>query len=161
MKANENRNSLQTESQLEAELIDTLKNQGYDYLPHLTDEAALIRNLREQLERLNTRPEEGAYGPNSGFHFTDEEINRLLTEHIARSNDGILEKAKLIQEERFIDFRLEDNTLRNIMLIDVANPTRNLMQVISQYRVPATNGKTLNRYDGPSWSTACPWYISS
>lgn len=147
MKANENRNSLQTESQLEAELIDTLKNQGYDYLPHLTDEAALIRNLREQLERLNTRPEEGAYGPNSGFHFTDEEINRLLTEHIARSNDGILEKAKLIQEERFIDFRLEDNTLRNIMLIDVANPTRNLMQVISQYRVPATNGKTLNRYD--------------
>lgn len=147
VKANENRNGLQTESQLEAELIDTLKNQGYDYQPDLTDEAALIRNLREQLERLNTRPEEGAYGPNSGFHFTDEEFNRLLTEHIARSNDDILEKAKLIQEERFIDFRLEDNTLRNIMLIDVANPTRNLMQVINQYRVPATNGKTLNRYD--------------
>ena len=137
----------QSEAQLEAELIETLKTQGYDYLPRLTDEAALIRNLREQLERLNTRPEEGAYGPNSGFHFTDEEFNRLLTEHIARSNDGILEKAKLIQEERFIDFRLEDGTLRNIMLIDAAYPARNHMQVINQYRVPAPNGKVLNRYD--------------
>ena len=137
----------QSEAQLEAELIETLKTQGYEYLPRLTDEAALIRNLREQLERLNTRPEEGTYGPNSGFHFTDEEFNRLLTEHIARSNDGILEKAKLIQEERFIDFRLEDGTLRNIMLIDAAYPARNHMQVINQYRVPAPNGKVLNRYD--------------
>ena len=142
-----NKREHQSESQLESELIETLKTQGYDYLPRLTDEAALIRNLREQLERLNTRPEEGAYGPNSGFHFTDEEFNRLLTEHIARSNDGILEKAKLIQEERFIDFRLEDGTLRNIMLIDAAYPARNHMQVINQYRVPAPNGKVLNRYD--------------
>lgn len=147
VKANENRNGLQTEAQLEAELIDTLTDQGYEYLSDLTDEAALIRNLREQLERLNTRPEEGAYGPNSGFHFTDEEFDRLFTEHLARSNDGILEKAKLIQEERFIDFRLDDGTLRNIMLIDAKYPARNLMQVINQYRVPATNGKTLNRYD--------------
>lgn len=142
-----NKREHQSEAQLEAELIETLKTQGYDYLPRLTDEAALIRNLREQLERLNTRPEEGAYGPHSGFHFTDEEFNRLLTEHIARSNDGILEKAKLIQEERFIDFRLEDGTLRNIMLIDAAYPARNHMQVINQYRVPAPNGKVLNRYD--------------
>ena len=142
-----NKREHQSESQLESELIETLKTQGYDYLPRLTDEAALIRNLREQLERLNTRPEEGAYGPNSGFHFTDEEFNRILTEHIARSNDGILEKAKLIQEERFIDFRLEDGTLRNIMLIDAAYPARNHMQVINQYRVPAPNGKVLNRYD--------------
>lgn len=147
VKANENRNGLQTEAQLEAELIDTLTDQGYEYLSDLTDEAALIRNLREQLERFNTRPEEGAYGPNSGFHFTDEEFDRLFTEHLARSNDGILEKAKLIQEERFIDFRLDDGTLRNIMLIDAKYPARNLMQVINQYRVPATNGKTLNRYD--------------
>lgn len=147
VKANENRNGLQTEAQLEAELIDTLTDQGYEYLSDLTDEAALIRNLREQLERFNTRPEEGAYGPNSGFHFTDEEFDRLFTEHLARSNDGILEKAKLIQEERFIDFRLDDGTLRNIMLIDAKYPARNRMQVINQYRVPATNGKTLNRYD--------------
>lgn len=137
----------QSEAQLEAELIKTLKTQGYDYHPDLTDEAALIRNLREQLERLNTRPEEGTYGPDSGFHFSDEEFDRLLKNHIARSNDGILEKAKLIQEERFIDFRLEDGTLRNIMLIDAVHPTRNKMQVINQYRVPAANGKTLNRYD--------------
>lgn len=137
----------QSEAQLEAELIETLKTQGYEYLPRLTDEAALIRNLREQLELLNTRPEEGTYGPNSGFHFTDEEFNRLLTEHIARSNDGILEKAKLIQEERFIDFRLDDDTLRNIMLIDAVYPARNRMQVINQYRVPGADGKTLNRYD--------------
>lgn len=147
VKAKENRNGLQTEAQLEAELIDTLTDQGYEYLSDLTDEAALIRNLREQLERLNTRPDEGAYGPNSGFHFTDEEFDRLFTEHLARSNDGILEKAKLIQEERFIDFRLDDGTLRNIMLIDAKYPAHNHMQVINQYRVPATNGKTLNRYD--------------
>lgn len=143
----EKRRDLQTEAQLENELISTLKTQGYDYLPNLTDEAALIGNLREQLERLNTRPEDGAYSPTGGFHFSDEEFNRLLTAHIARSNDGILEKAKLIQEERFIDFRLDNGTLRNIMLIDAANPARNRMQVINQYRVPAANGKILNRYD--------------
>lgn len=143
----ENRRALQTEAQLENKLIETLNDQGCLYAPGLTDEAGLIRNLREQLERLNTRPEEGTYGPNSGFHFSDEEFDRLLKNHIARSNDGILEKAKLIQEERFIDFRLDDGTLRNIMLIDAVHPTRNKMQVINQYRVPAANGKTLNRYD--------------
>ena len=139
--------SAQTESQLERELIRVLRAQGYEYLPRLTDEAALIRNLREQLERLNTRPEEGAYGPNSGFHFSDEEFDRLLNRHIARYNDGILEKAKLIQEERRINFYLDDGTPRNIILIDAVNPARNRMQVINQYRVPDDQGKTLNRYD--------------
>ena len=33
------------------------------------------------------------------------------------------------------------------MLIDAAYPARNHMQVINQYRVPAPNGKVLNRYD--------------
>ena len=50
--------SYQSESALEKELIKTLVDQGYEYLP-INNEVELILNLRRQLEKLNN------------YHFTD------------------------------------------------------------------------------------------
>ena len=42
----------ESESQLELAFIELLKDQAYEYLA-VTDEAALIANLKNQLEKLN------------------------------------------------------------------------------------------------------------
>ena len=42
----------ESESELETAFIELLKDQAYDYLP-VTDEAALIANLKIQIEKLN------------------------------------------------------------------------------------------------------------
>ena len=43
----------QTEAALERELIDDLKNQGYEYVPEITSPDALLTNARKQLQTLN------------------------------------------------------------------------------------------------------------
>ena len=43
----------QSEKDLEAKFIDTLIEQGYQYLDQVKNEAQLIINLRKQMERLN------------------------------------------------------------------------------------------------------------
>ncbi len=58
----------QSEAELESGFIDLLRTQGYEYLP-LHDEAALITNLRKQLEQLN------------GFAFSDAEWGRFSGVH--------------------------------------------------------------------------------
>ena len=45
----------QTEADLENELIEDLKSQGYECLPKLTSHEALLVNLREQLQIVNGR----------------------------------------------------------------------------------------------------------
>jgi len=42
----------ESESELEAAFIELLKDQAYEYLP-ITDEAALVANLKIQIEKLN------------------------------------------------------------------------------------------------------------
>ena len=43
----------QSEKDLEAKFINTLIEQGYQYLPEIKKEELLITNLRKQMERLN------------------------------------------------------------------------------------------------------------
>ena len=43
----------QTESSLEREFIQDLKNQGYEYLPQLTTPKDMLENARVQLQNLN------------------------------------------------------------------------------------------------------------
>ena len=45
----------QTEAALERELIDDLKNQGYEYVPEITSPDALLTNARKQLQKRCTR----------------------------------------------------------------------------------------------------------
>ena len=78
--------SFQSESALEKELINTLVEQGYEYLT-IHDESELIQNLRNQLEKLNN------------YHFTDGEWDYFFSKVIANKNDYIIEKTRLIQED--------------------------------------------------------------
>ncbi|MGL5152285.1 MAG: hypothetical protein ACRC7N_17145, partial [Clostridium sp.] len=43
----------QTESDLEKEFIQDLKNQGYEYLSNLNNTEEMLKNIRVQLETLN------------------------------------------------------------------------------------------------------------
>ena len=67
----------QSEAELERDFIRQLTSQGYEYIS-VHNEAALIENLRKQLELLND------------FTFTDSEWDRFFTECIANTNEGIV-----------------------------------------------------------------------
>jgi len=122
----------QSEADLEDTFISLLRTQGYEYLP-LHDEAALITNLRKQLEQLN------------GFTFSDGEWDRFFPEIIANSNEGIVEKTRKIQEDHVQILRRDDGSTKNIRLIDKKNVHNNRLQVINQYE--ESRGTHESRYD--------------
>ncbi len=122
----------QSEAELESGFIDLLRTQGYEYLP-LHDEAALITNLRKQLEQLN------------GFAFSDAEWGRFFPECIANSNEGIVEKTRKIQEDHVQILRRDDGSTKNIRLLDKKNVHNNRLQVINQYE--ESGGAHGARYD--------------
>jgi hypothetical protein len=43
----------QSEAELERELIQDLRNQGYEFVPDLTSQSAMLANVRVQLQALN------------------------------------------------------------------------------------------------------------
>ncbi|MBC7084968.1 MAG: type I restriction endonuclease subunit R [Methanomethylovorans sp.] len=122
----------QSEADLEREFIRLLTSQGYEYLA-IHDEAALITNLRRQLELLND------------FTFTDGEWNRFFTECIANTNEGIVEKTRKIQDDHIQILKRDDGTTKNIYLLDKKNIHNNRLQVINQYE--ESGGKHETRYD--------------
>ena len=125
----------QSEAQLEAEFIRLLVELGYERLT-IHKEKDLIENLRHQLEKLND------------YHFSDDEWNRLFTEVLANSKDGIVEKTRLIQEDHVQVLRRDNGESKNIMLIDKKCIHNNSVQVINQYVVSTEDGaKHDNRYD--------------
>ena len=122
----------QSEAELEREFIRQLTSQGYEYIS-VHNEAALIENLRKQLELLND------------FTFTDSEWDRFFTECIANTNEGIVEKTRKIQDDHIQILKREDGTTKNIYLLDKKNIHNNRLQVINQYE--ETGGKHKTRYD--------------
>jgi len=124
--------SYQSEADLEREYIQMLQGQGYEYLK-IQNEAALVSNLRTQLELLN------------GFTFSDAEWNRFFNESIASSNEGIVEKTRKIQTDHVQILRRDDGSTKNIYLIDKKNIHNNRLQVINQYEESAGTHDT--RYD--------------
>jgi len=122
----------QSEAELEREFIRQLTSQGYEYIS-VHNEAALIENLRKQLELLND------------FTFTDSEWDRFFTECIANTNEGIVEKTRKIQDDHIQILKREDGTTKNIYLLDKKNIHNNRLQVINQYE--ETGGKHETRYD--------------
>lgn len=122
----------QSEAALEAAFIKQLTEQGYTYLQiHSSDE--LIKNLREQLEKLND------------YKFSDDEWNRFFNQNLANSNAGIVEKTRLIQEDNVQVLKRDDGSSKNITLIDKKNIHNNSLQVINQY--VENSGNYDNRYD--------------
>ena len=61
--------SYQSEAQLEQEFIDTLKDEGYEYLIFNSEEE-LVNNLRHKIEELNH------------YTFDDDEWNNFLSDKI-------------------------------------------------------------------------------
>ncbi|SNV73983.1 type I restriction endonuclease subunit R [Clostridium cochlearium] len=122
----------QSEAELEREFIKQLTSQGYEYIS-VHNEAALIENLRKQLELLND------------FTFTDSEWDRFFTECIANTNEGIVEKTRKIQDDHIQILKREDGTTKNIYLLDKKNIHNNRLQVINQYE--EASGKHETRYD--------------
>jgi len=122
----------QSEADLEKEFIQMLTQQGYEYLT-IHNEDALISNLRKQLEILNQ------------FTFTDSEWRRFFTKCIANANEGIVEKARKIQDDYIQLLNRDDGTTKNIYLLDKKNIHNNRLQIINQYQEPG--GKYEARYD--------------
>mgnify|MGYP002517661113 FL=1 len=124
--------SYQSEADLEKEFIRLLGEQGYEYLPIHT-EADLIRNLRSQLEKLNS------------YHFTDSEWERFFGECIANKNDDIVAKTQKIQDDYIQVLKRDTGESQNIKLLDKDNIHNNFVQVINQYVEEGGNYDT--RYD--------------
>ncbi|MCR6544980.1 type I restriction endonuclease subunit R [Dehalobacterium formicoaceticum] len=122
----------QSEAQLERDFIKQLGEQGYEYIS-VTDEAGLVLNLRHQLETLN------------GYIFTDSEWTQFFANAIANKNEGIVEKTRKIQDDYVQILKRDDNTTKNIILIDKKNIHNNRLQVLNQYET--ADGIRANRYD--------------
>jgi type I restriction enzyme R subunit len=124
--------SYQSEAALEKEFIRVLQTQGYEYL-RIHDEAALVSNLRNQLELLNS------------YTFSDNEWKRFFSESIASSNEGIVEKTRKIQMDHVQILKRDDGSTKNIYLLDKKNIHNNRLQVINQYE--EADGTHNTRYD--------------
>lgn len=125
----------QSEAQLEAEFIRLLREMNYERLT-IHKEADLILNLRIKLSALNN------------YEFSDDEWNRFFSEVIANTNNGIVEKTRLIQEDHVQVLKRDDGSSKNIMLIDKRDIHNNSLQVINQYTVSSDDGANHdNRYD--------------
>ena len=122
----------QSEAALEASFIKQLTEQGYERV-NITTEAALLTNLRRQMDRLN------------GLTLSDGEWQRLLTQHIASPQMTIEDKTERIQQKEIVNITRDDGSSQNIRLIDKRDIHNNHLQVLNQY-VPE-GGRHDNRYD--------------
>jgi type I restriction enzyme R subunit len=122
----------QSEDALEKEFITQLQTQAYEYLK-ITKEDDLTANLRVQLEKLNN------------YTFSDSEWKHFFENQIANTNQGIQEKATTIQEDYIKILKRDDESDKNIYLLDKSNIHNNSLQVINQYSTE--EGKRSNRYD--------------
>jgi type I restriction enzyme R subunit len=121
----------ESESELEAAFIELLQDQAYEYLT-ITDETALIANLKVQIEKLNK------------VEFSDSEWERFFTESISSEKDGIIEKTRRFQEDHIRVLKRDNGESKNIYLIDKQYIHNNSVQVLNQYEV---DGARKNRYD--------------
>ena len=124
--------SYQSEAALEQEFLRLLCVQGYEYL-EIHDEAALVANLRRQLEGLND------------YAFSDSEWTRFFKDCIVGANDGILEKTRRIQLDHVQVLRQDSGASKNIYLLDKKHIHNNRLQVLHQYEETAGSHDT--RYD--------------
>ena len=123
--------SYQTEAQLEEKFVNDLVSQGYErYSGHTSED--LLNNLRIQLEALNK------------INFTDNEWERFKKEYLLRENDTVVDCTRRIQEDHIFDFKFDDGTLKNIMLLDKKNIYNNKLQVVNQV---TQKEHFKNRYD--------------
>ena len=98
--------SYQSEYDLEREFIQDLQNQGYEYLPGLTQPEALLANVRVQLQTLNN------------VQFADAEWQRFVTQWLDKPSEGIVDKTRKVHDDYVHDFVFDDGRIQNIYLFD-------------------------------------------
>ena len=124
--------SYQSETDLENELIHDLINQGYEYLPDVTNPKTLLSNLKKEIERLNN------------INFSETEWKRFIETYLNRANDSVLDRSKKIHEDYLEQFKFDNGIEKNIRIIDKKNIFNNKLQVINQF---CQKDKRKNRYD--------------
>ena len=122
----------QSEHDLERELLQDLVKQGYEFLPDLTNPAAMLANVRVRLEELNN------------VAFSNDEWKRFVEAYLDKPSDGIVDKTRKIHDDYIHDFVFDDGRIQNIYLVDKKNKARNKLQVIKQFEQVGTHA---NRYD--------------
>lgn len=132
VKAWEVAESYQSESDLERELIQDLVNQGYEYLPGLTNPEAMLANVRVRLQELNK------------VTFSNGEWLRFVETYLDKPSDNSTDKTRKIHDDYIEDFVFDDGRIQNIYLLDKKNIARNKVQVIKQFEQTGTHA---NRYD--------------
>src|SRR5690554_7879940 len=88
VKAWEVAESYQSESDLERELIQDLVNQGYEYVPGLTNPEAMLANVRVRLQELNK------------VTFSNGEWLRFVETYLDRPSDNRSEERRVGKECR-------------------------------------------------------------
>ena len=131
-KAQQVSEAYQSENELERELIKDLRAQGYEYLPELTTQNAMLINVRAQLQRLNN------------VTFSDDEWQRFLLEYLDNPSDNSTDKTRKVHDDYVYDFVFDDGRIQNIYLFDKTHIANNKVQVIKQF---AQTGTHANRYD--------------
>lgn len=120
----------QSEQQLENNLIKQLSTQGFEVVS-LPDNAALLANLKKQLERVN------------GIVLSDREFTQVLGK---LEGGNIFSKAKMLRDQ--LDVSLDNGDSCHLTLLcdalEAGKPHRNHFQVAQQITV---KGVYLNRYD--------------
>lgn len=121
----------QSENELELEFILLLKANGYEYL-NITQNEALLKNLRTQLEKLN------------GITFSEKEWVQIKDKYLVNKTESIEEKTTKVQEDYIFNLIRDNRTIKNVRILDKNNIHNNSVQVINQYE---TEGARKNRYD--------------
>lgn len=116
----------QTEAQIENNLIQQLHELGYDVI-QILDSAALISNLKKQLELFNATA------------FSDKEFDAILN-HLAKGN--VFDKAKTLRD--YFHLTKDDDTSFYVRFFNAEDWNKNLFQVTHQI---TQEGKYKNRYD--------------
>lgn len=122
----------QSESDLEHELVQDLVNQGYEFVPGLTNTKTMLANVRVQLQALNK------------VEFTEGEWLRFVETFLDKPSENIVDKTRKLHDDYVYDFIFDDGHIQNIYLLDKKNITQNKVQVIKQFE---QTGSHANRYD--------------
>lgn len=120
----------QSEQTLEQNLIRQLRGMEYEFV-RIPDEAALVANLKTQLEKHNETT------------LTDAEFGRVLN-HLDKGN--VFDRAKILRDQMHLV--RDDGTSAYIEFINQAKWCQNQFQVTNQVTNQITNdGSYKNRYD--------------
>ena len=119
---------MNTESQIEEQLIEQLKGLKYKYRPDIKDRQSLEQNFKKKWQSLNQ------------VRLPDHEFRRLRDEII---EPDVFSVSKRLRKKQY--FQLEDGTPLHYTLINLQDWCRNDFEVIHQLRINTENSN--QRYD--------------